>query len=255
MAIFVNNGGIVMKTLLTVFVSSFTLFFTLYSGTITFKDGTRISEAEIVSIKDGRVVVKKDKKERTFELKSIESFYETDLADGSNAIPGKFSDYKVSVVDVKMPSRGKNKDGEKESCEIKYLITKTDAQKNKIKFPYFYLYVLSTPDKEDGERKVYSYYYPDDAKVKSKGGYDEAAIMKKVLGFDRRIVDYEEAQARSSMKNMGDRDIKIELDGINNRKIIAYHLEVWGNEKKVAEKVWKDIDHKIGDHWWERDAD
>jgi hypothetical protein len=226
-----------------------------HSGTIAFKDGATLSEVEIVSIKDGEIKIRKDKKERTFKLNTISSFYSADTGSDSGEIPGDFADYKITIDDVKMPNKGEDTKGKDEKCVVSYIITRTDSKKDKIKVPYFYLYVLSSPapDDSDGERGRYSYYYPDNAKPKGKSkGYDEAAINQKVKSFDRRIVDYSDIAAGRTVKNLGDREIKFELDKIGKRTIIAYHLEVWGNDAKVTEKDWKHSDHKIADRWWER---
>lgn len=243
-----------MKSIFFVFFMFFLSFPRLYSGTITFKDGTRISEAEIVSIKDGKIVIRKDKKERTFDLKNIESFYGTDLGDSGSSIPGEFADYKVNISEIKMPERGQDSKGKTEVCEIKYTISRTAGDSYRIKVPYFYLYVLTRSGDGDGDRDIYRYYRPDSAKIKGKT-YDEAAILKKVNGFDRKTINLQEAHANNSLKNMGDREIKFELNGIDKRQIIAYRLEVWGNSERIAEKTWKAMDFKVSDRWWERSAE
>jgi hypothetical protein len=224
-----------------------------HAGTIAFKDGTTLSEAEIVSIKDGEIKIRKDKKERTFKLNTITSFYSTDTGSDSGEIPGDFADYKVTIDDVKMPNKGEDTKGKDEKCVVSYTITRIDSKKDRIKVPYFYLHVLSSPapDNPDGERNRYSYYHPDNAKPKGKG-YDEAAIIQKVKSFDRRIVDYNEIAAGRTVKNLGDRKIGFDLKKIGKRTIIAYYLEVWGNDARITEKNWKHLDHKIADRWWER---
>ncbi len=245
-----KNGGGKMKKIIALVIAAAMLPAGIHAGTITFKDGTRISDAEVVSIKDGKIVIKKDKKERTFDIKNIESYYGTDLGDSGGAIPGEFAEYKVNILDIKMPDRGEDSKGKTDTCDVKYSITRTEPGKNKIKAPYFYLYVLTTPADGDGERQIYSYYYPNDAKVKGKG-YDEAAILKKVNGFNRRVINYDEVNPKTSMKNIGGREINFELDGIDKRRIIAYRLDVWGNDKKAVEKTWKHMDYKVSDRWWE----
>ncbi|HOK04321.1 MAG TPA: hypothetical protein P5270_01130 [Victivallales bacterium] len=222
----------------------------LQAGTITFKDGTRISEAEIISINSGKIVIRKDKKERTFDINKIESFYETDIGD-SVSIPGEFADYRVNISDIKMPEKGIDSKGKTGICEIKYSILRTNSENKRFKVPYFYLFVLTAYREKDGERKIYLYYEPDGAKIKAKR-YDEAAILKQVNSFDRRIVNFDDIRANINLKNMGDRELKIELKGIDNREIIAYHLEVWGNTEKITEKDWKSFDHKVGERWWEK---
>lgn len=242
-----------MKAICFVLLAFLVLTPKLYSGTITFKDGTRISEAEIVSIKEGRIVIRKDKKERTFDLKSIESFYGTDLGDSASSIPGEFADYKVNISEIKMPERGEDSKGKTEICEIKYTITRTTSETDRIKVPYFYLYVL-TRSGGDGDRDIYRYYHPNNAKIKGKT-YDEAAILKNVNAFDRKTIHLDEARTNNSLKNMGDREIKFELNEIGKRQIIAYRLEVWGNSERIAEKTWKSMDFKVSERWWERSVE
>ena len=175
-----KSGGTVMniakRALFTAILSAAIV---THSGTIAFKDGATLSEVEIVSIKDGEIKIRKDKKERTFKLNTISSFYSADTGSDSGEIPGDFADYKITIDDVKMPNKGEDTKGKDEKCVVSYIITRTDSKKDKIKVPYFYLYVLSSPapDDSDGERGRYSYYYPDNAKPKGKSkGYDEAAI-------------------------------------------------------------------------------
>jgi hypothetical protein len=229
--------------------------FALFSGTISFKDGTTITDAEIISIKDGLIKIKKDNKERTFSLDKVASFSGTDISSGGGGgIPGEFTDYKITIDDIKMPDKGEDKDGKTEQCEVSYTLTRKNPKIDKMKVPFFYLYVLAAPSSGDEERKQLLYYHPKEAKVKEKGGYDETAILEKVRGFDRRIVDYEEAleMTLTKRRNLGARKINFELKKVDTRKIIAYHLEVWGNDSKIVEKNWKDIDYKIADRWWER---
>lgn len=229
-----------------------------FAGTIRFKDGTTISDAEIISISDGGIVVEKDKKKRRFPLNSITSYYKADIEGGAGAggIPGEYADYKIKIFSVEMPETGEDKDGNTEFCELQYSISMANSKIKKIKVPYFYLYVLTARTSETGERKIYRYYYPDEAKPKGKG-YDQAAIMTKVSGFDRPVWDSSETEATlrggvSLSGGLSGRKVRFELKKIENKRILSYHLEIWGNNSIAAEKTWNDIGVKVAENWWER---
>jgi len=139
-----------------------------FAGTLIFKDGTKISGIDIISISDGQIIIEKDKAKRTYSIKKIKSFYKTNFEGGLNELPGEFSDYTVKIFDVKMPKKGVDSKGKTETCAINYSITRKGPSK-KIKRPYFYLYVI-TPGKDGASgRKIYRYVYPKQAKPKGKG--------------------------------------------------------------------------------------
>jgi len=240
------------------------------ASTITFKekDGstTTISNAEIISIKDGSIVIEKDKKRRSFPLSSIASYSQTDAssAGGDKSLPGEFSDYKVTIANVKAPDKGTERvagSGSRNSAatektatiEVEYSLTRLNPEIKKIKAPYVYIYVLVPPNNDSGEREVLRFCFPDAAKPKGKG-YDEAAIKEKVNGFDRKIIDEGERDRnlKSELKNMGDEKVKFELKGVKSRKLLAYHIEVWGTDSIVAEKDWQDFDSNVSRKWWEK---
>ena len=73
------------KVLLSVLFSfSVTMLIQVNAGTISFKekDGsvTTLANVEIISIKDGSIVIEKDKKRRAFSLSSISSFSPSDTS-------------------------------------------------------------------------------------------------------------------------------------------------------------------------------
>ena len=251
-----------MKTLSTLAVISAILFAAVQyamGSTITFKekDGstTSISNAEIVSIKDGSIVIEKDKKRRSFPLSSIASYSPTDSSSAGTekSMPGEFSDYKATILDVKAPAKGVDKDGKTSVFELEYSISRTTPEIKKIKAPYIYLYVYLPASDDSGDREVIRFCYPDAAKPKAKG-YDEASILEKIKGFDRKIWDEGERDhdLKKELKNMGNEVVKFDLKGVKSRKIIAYHLEIWGNEAIAAERDWKDFDSNIAKKWWEK---
>ncbi len=239
-----------------IFVACFCASFAR-AGTIAFKDGTVLSDAEIVSISEDSIVIMKDKTKRSFPLKSLKSYSQTDLSSkiASEEFPDEFCDYSVSILDVKMPKSGENKDGQTEQCEMSYSISKHPDKAKKLKMPYFYLYVLTGRDNEAENRKIYRFCYPDQAKPKGSN-YDLAATMEKVSGFDRPIWG-EEDQAFMHRQELGGKKVKFDLKKIGERRILAYRIEVWGSKDIVAEKS-ETVQHlgleqiKVASKWWER---
>ncbi|MFA6293968.1 MAG: hypothetical protein WC637_19425, partial [Victivallales bacterium] len=58
--------------------------------------------------------------------------------------------------------------------------------------------------------------------------------------------------AKIDLKNFGDETVKFDLKGVKSRKLLAYHVEIWGNDSIAAQKDWKDFDTNVGDKWWQR---
>lgn len=239
------------------FILCMTLLVRLNAGTISFKekDGslTTLANVEVISVKEGVIVIEKDKKRRSYPIASVYSFSPSDTSSTGGSMPGEFSDYKVTISEVKAPAKGSDRDGKSNTFEFSYTITRTNHEINRIKTPYIYLYILVPPSNDSGEREVLSYSYPSKAKPKSKG-YDEAAIMEVVRKFDRPIRDESEHHndLNKELKSFGDETVKFDLKNVKSRKLLAYHIEIWGNDSIVAEKTWKDFDTKVGDKWWQR---
>ncbi len=249
------------RLLLSILFSfSMTLLNQVNAGTISFKekDGsvTTLANVDIVSIKDGYIVIEKDKKRRSFALGSIASFSPSDTSSAGGSIPGEFSDYTIGTLDVKAPTKGTDKDGKSSSFEISYSVIRTNSAINRIKTPYVYLYVLVPPSNDSGEREILSFSYPSKAKPKGKG-YDEAAIIEVVNKFDRPIrdeTDYDRTH-RTNLKSFGDETVKFDLKGVKSRRILAYHVEIWGNDSIVAKKDWEDdfsTNIRAKDKWWQK---
>jgi len=220
------------------------------AGTILFKDGTRVTGADIVSIEDGRITVEKDKAKRSFALSAVQAYYQADMGE-STGLPGEFADYAVRISQVDMPERGLDKNGKTTSCTVNYSITKKGE--GKVKFPYFHLYVICSRNSETERRPIYRYCYPDEAKPKGKS-YDRAAVMAKLTAFDRPVIgDGERYHVAGG--GLGGREVSFDLKSVKGRRIIAYRLEAWGNDRLVAEKEEK-IDildaRDVGERWWER---
>lgn len=244
------------------FIVSFSFAIISAAGTITFKDGSTISDAEIISINDGGIVIEKDKARKRFSLSQITSYYQTDISSaslpGGGADSGKFAEYKVSILNIDMPNSGKTKDGKTQVCDVSYTLNGSSSGDSKVprkmKVPYFYLYVLTSSGDDDAERKVHRFCSPDSAKPKGNN-YDLAAVMEKVSGFDRQVWNDEEVEMPK--EKIGGRKLDFELKGIGDRRILAYHMEVWGNNGKIAQKNgtvqqsrMKVV--KVGENWWER---
>lgn len=229
--------------------------YSIFAGTIFFKDGTKISGVEIISISDGKVVIEKDKSKRSYAVGKIKSYYGTDIEGGGGEAVGSFSDYKVSIISVDMPKDGyKSKSKKKKKrttttkCEVEYSISRKGKSK-RIKVPYFYLYVIVPGKDEVSGRSVYRYYYPKHAKPKGKD-YDEAAIMKELLDFGRPVWNSDHHRVKGGLHG---KKVSFNLSGIKNRKIIAWRLEVWGGDTMVAEKEEKIRglnNKKVGKNWW-----
>lgn len=247
------------KVLLSLFAISMSLLVQLNAGTISFKekDGslTTLANVDIVSIKDGIIIVEKDKKRRSYSLSSIASFSPSDTSSAGveKSMPGEFSDYKITISELKAPEKGADKDGKSSSFEFSYTISRTNPEISRIKVPYVYLFILVPHSVDSGEWEVLKFSYPSKAKTKGKG-YDEAAILEEVKGFDRPIRDEAEHNRNLSkdLKSFGDETVKFDLKGVKSRKLLAYHIEIWGNDAIVAEKDWKDFDTKVGKKWWQR---
>jgi hypothetical protein len=224
----------------------------LSAGTIFFKDGSKLSDVEIISISEGEIIVEKDKAQKSYDLKLLKAYYNTDIDTGGDTDPKKYVDYKVNIITMKVPERGqKTVSGKKktESVEIEYTLSKKGKEGDKIKAPYFYLHILTTGKDEYDERKVYSYSYPKQAKAKGKS-YDVAAILAEVLDFGRPVWDIDKARIKTSLSG---KKFKIDLKSIGTRKILAWHIEVWGNEDRILEKD-RVVDPRagIGKTWWKR---
>ncbi len=246
------------KVLLTLlFISSLSLLFQVNAGTISFKekDGslTTLTNVEVISVKEGVIVIEKDKKRRSYPIASVFSFSPSDTSSSGSSMPGEFSDYKITIFDVKAPLRGADKDGKSNTLEFSYTIARTTSEISRIKIPYVYLYILVPASTEYGEWEVMSFSYPIKAKPKGKG-YDEAAIKEVLNKFDRPIRDMNDHHRALSqdLRSFGDETVKFDLKSVKSRKLLAYHIEIWGEDSIVAQKDWKDFDTKVGDKWWQR---
>jgi len=243
----------------------------LNAGTIIYKTSKNsekniLADVKIISIAKGTITLKHGKGVRTIPLSYLSAYYDTDI--DSQGFADNTCEYTVSIRDIKMPETGytytkakhkKTKTKKVSDFEIEFAVQKKieKGKSQNIRMPYFYLYVLTTATKSYGKRPVYSFYYPDEAKVRSKT-YDEAKIIEAVTSMDRPLI-YHGAKSGFGGKigkltsASGYRPAVIPMKGVKNHKIIAYHLEVWGKDKMIAQKDWKDsLSHSIGKNWWKR---
>ena len=245
-----NMGG-KMKYLassLLVLVLSF-ISISLSAGTIFFRDGSKLSDVKIISIADGEIVLEKSSIRKSYSLRLFKAYYDADIKTGSDSSPDKYIDYKVSVFSIKMPKKGFSSSGKPQFAEIQYGISKKPGKATKLKVPYFYLYVLAERKYDDENRKMYSFYFPSAAEPKSNS-YDVASILSQVMDYGRHEINIKQAGARDKL--MG-QTVRLALRSIGDRKVLAWHLEIWGNSDKVYEKsVIEEPTAGVGEHWWKR---
>lgn len=240
----------------------------LNAGTLIYKSGSEekqnvMGDVKIVSIAKGTITIEKGGGIRTIPLNQLISYYDSDIEGGT--YEDNTCDYTVTVRKVDMPKTGydtkniKGSDKKTRSvseCEIEFSIGKKPekGESTAIRMPYFYLYVLTTGTEQYGRRPVYTYYYPKDAKIATKV-YDEAKIMEALNSMKRPRIYYDNEshlEGTVGRLNGGYKPVKISLKGVKEKKIIAYHLEIWGKNKMVAEKDWKDSSYKTGKDWWKK---
>ncbi len=219
----------------------------VFAGTIIMKDEEKISGVKIVSIEDGKITLEKDGTVRTVALAKIKGYYDTDIKDNGGFVED-LADYKLSSVKVEYPEQGK-KDRKPTNFEISYRISKSaDSKFNRLKTPYFYLYVMFQGDDEYGHRVVRAYCYPKEAKTQSsKKNYDKAAIIS-ALGNFKRLTVYLDNLDTAKFE---DSKISIQLKGAPDRKILAWHLDVYGNSDLIYEKTERTLETRVGQgEWW-----
>lgn len=241
----------------------------LNAGTIIYKANSKgkeniLGDVKIVSIAKKTITIEKDGGIRTISLGCLISYYDTDIDGGT--FEDNTCDYAVTVREIKMPETGyeyknakksKKKTKSVSECEIEFSVNKSPekGESKSIRMPYFYLYVLTTGTESYGRRPVYTYYYPKEAKITTKV-YDEAKIIEAVNSMKRpRIYNEGKAHFEGSVGKLtmgGYKPISISLKGVKEKKIIAYHLEIWGKNKMIIEKNWKKSNYKVGKDWWKR---
>jgi hypothetical protein len=250
------------------FISLFILAMTvLYGGTIIYKSGAKseehtLAKVKIISIDKKNLTIEHSGGVRTIPLAYLINYYDSNISSGE--FIDNTLDYKLSIRKIEMPKKGytykkvKSKKTKKVSdCEIEFTVEKQyeKGKSKSIRMPYFYLFVLTTATESYGRRPVFSYYYPKEAKVKAET-YDKAKIIEVVTAMKRpRIYNGNRSYLGKAGKlspASGYRPITISLKRIKGQTIIAYHLEVWGKNKIIATKDWKEIRASVGKNWWKR---
>ena len=231
-----------------------------------------LSKIKLVSISEGLVIIEKDGATRRIPLKRLKEYYDTDIKGGDS---GDFDDntanYTVQIVsDAEPPKSGYKRAKEKgknrkrlvpTEFKIEYNIIKQDKyhKTDRVRRPYFYLYVYTSGADEYKNRNIFKFYYPKQAKVKNKT-YNRAEIMEAVTSFKRTIIHLNEEYSRRyfsgkhrKLTGVGsNRTAVIKFKGIKSRRILAYHLEVWGKNDIVLTRDWKMPGVRIGKKWWIR---
>ncbi|MDD3119181.1 MAG: hypothetical protein PHQ27_08390 [Victivallales bacterium] len=231
---------------------------TLSAGTLVMKDGEKISGITISAIENGNITIEKKNQKRTFPLNRIQGYYETDIKTEDGAVE-ELADYKISVM-IKAPRKGialqKEKGRNKkvvETFDISYhispILKKNGAKR--VKAPYFYLYVLfSGEDDSYGHRPMKIYYYPKEAKGKSHNKTpDRVSILTALNDFKRPTIYLDNLSLDNRIDNQ---QFQIAMKGAPvNRKIIAWHLEVYGNQELLLEKNDRTMNERVPNgQWW-----
>jgi len=238
----------------------------LGAATITYKPNSssepqKLTKVKIISIIKGVMTIERDGAKRSINLNQLVDYSDSDIT-GGDSFDDNSADYSVTLVKVDMPKSGVIKTGAKQSspavadCEIEYTINrKSDGGKDidRIKAPYFYLYVMIEGNDEYNNHNTLRFCYPAEAKPGSDT-YDESRILTAVQSLKRHTINLENVSALSTAKKggmgFGDREVKIKLTKVGDRKIVAYHLEVWGKSEKIAEKDWNEPGYAKDKKWW-----
>jgi len=253
MRYFMMSGLIIFLALSAGMLDAATIFYKSGSG-----EKQMLTKVKIISITKGVITIEKDGAKRSISLSQLTDYSDADTA-GGDAFEDNSADYTVNIVKVDMPKAGKVKVNDKSTvaeCEIEYTIgRKSEEGKdiNRIKAPYFYLYVLTEGGDEYNNRHIFRFASPTEAKPGSDT-YDEARILTAIQSLKRPTINLENMHGLSTSKKLGqgfgDREIKIKLDKVQERRIVAYHIDVWGKNEKIAEKDWSDTMYNGDKKWW-----
>ena len=246
-------------------------FVALNAGTLIYKTGKNAEEhflpkVKIISIEKKALTFKHDGGIKSIPWSQVVSYYDTNIKSAN--FEDNTSDYTVSIYKVDMPKTGyvykkskksKRKTKKVSECVIEYNISKKTkkGQSKNIRMPYFYLYVLTSRDKNYGKRPVHMFHYPDEAKVTSSN-YDKAKLIEAVNSVKRPIRYHGNKThlGKSSSKKLGSSSgnppIVLPLKSVKGHTIIAYHLEVWGKKGIIKVKNWNDTRYKVGKEWWKK---
>lgn len=241
----------------------------LTGGTLILKDGSIISDLDIISIREGYIVVERDRAKRRIAFGKVREYFDSNIKAISDITDNTTASYKVTAS-IDMPEYGyktvkssKRKQRQTTSCEISYRINIDEqdpklARSNRVKIPFFYLYVLTSGEESSGGRQVFCYSYPDTAKVRSKS-YDRAEIISNLKSFNRPVISARpyhsglglQSNSSKNFNSFGDRKFTIPLKRIKYQRILAYYLEVWGKDDVVCRKEWVRNGYTVSKNWWE----
>ncbi len=252
----------------------------LYSGTLIYDDRSVksrdpqkrqriLTKVKLVSICKGKVVIEKDGGKRTIPLRRLREYYDKDIKGGDTAdFDDNTANYTVQITSKPVvPRTGYKKDKKNHrrrissSIKFAYTIIKQDKvhKTDRIRQPYFYLYIYISGADEYHNSNIRCFYSPKAAKIKCDG-YNRAEIISAVKSFKRTIIHLNDEYTRRYMINThrkigaigGEYQVEFTLKGIKSRRILAYHLEVWGKDDIVASDHWEETGIGLDKNWWIR---
>jgi len=246
------------KTILGLFLLSGMLFVMPgHAATIIYKaaDGKQriISKVKLQAINGNLIALQIDKGIRYIARNALLKYYSEDISTTSGFEDGS-SDYEVVLGPWNVPQCGITGSQKKKGTAVatfEYSISRKGEGNGNVRVPYFYLFVLTTGNADYGSRKMYIYSYPEkEAKLSSKNGYNEAKMLEKALSADRPYIHNRSGSASGISGAKLNREATFKLTGIENRKILAWHLVVWGKEDILQERDFQEIGESISKHWW-----
>ncbi len=233
-------------------LSAGTLFYKTAEGEIK-----SISRVTLQSIDSKKVIIKASRGTEVLSLSNLVKYYNSDLK--NNEFDDNSGDYTIRIGNVNAPKRTERK--RKDSVEtmefkVPYYVSLKPNSRNtgNIRQPYFYLFVLIGGG--NGNRRVYSFCYPERAKTQVIP-YNEVKMLEKVLDFDRPNINMNDRRIGVPRSNNGlagsDGAAVFKLSGIKNGKIIAWHLIGWGkNDIELSYGETVDTSYRVSQNWWVR---
>ncbi len=227
-----------------------------FGGTLIYRNRNgekkRVSNLKILSIDGSKMVIKINEGTKTIALSQVLKYYDTNIKTG-----GEFDDdtaeYDIRLGEGKISSDKQHSN--QRTFSISYDVFRKQGEKSQsgLRAPYFYLFVLTSSD--EGQRGMFSYSYPAQAKVSMKN-YDEAKMMEKVLTLNRPYFYSSDANrlGRSSGPKLmgGGKVATFQLSNLKNGRIVAWYLVAWSKDSISATKEWRDNSYRLSKTWWIR---